>query len=58
MGGVPVVHLAVGYSKQEATKVQWSDATDSKGLSHDLQRQLGAALAAAFADPITAARWI
>ena len=54
---IPIVRIAVGYSKQEATNVQWSGAASGMGVSPDIQRRLGAMLAAAYADHAIAVEW-
>ena len=53
VAGEPIVRITVGNAQQGATKVQWSDAAARNGIADGMQRQVAAALAAAFADPIS-----
>ena len=51
------MRIAVGITKQEATKMQWPDAATDKGVSIDVQRKMRNEWAAAFADPTWAVCW-
>ena len=57
MDGNPIVRIAVGSYKQEATNAQWSDTATGRGVSLTAQHHLVTAMAAAFADPASAAGW-
>ena len=52
--GIPIARIAVGNSKQKATRVQWSNAAADKGVPIVMQRQMREARAAAYACPTSA----
>ena len=58
MDAVPVARVAAGSSKQEATKVQLSEAASVIGVAPGIPRQQGSMLAAACADHAVEMGWL
>eukprot|EP00959_Pyramimonas_sp_CCMP1952_P450459 9432098-Pyramimonas_sp.AAC.1 len=56
--GAPIVQVTAGAAPDAATQVRWSDAAAPAGTPITEHAPLATALAAAFANPLAAVRWL